>query len=747
MNRKNAPIIIIVAVVILVGVGIFLAMRPAEVVAAETVTAAVTQETAPKRTADRDSLSPQSNASEQVAPDIEPEEPPTEILAVEEPVVEEAPVVAAAPAVAPPTQVLVTVIEEGTEMPLERVDVRFAIVAERSEDAPQNGFRGGFGGGRSQTDTRVSAQTDASGKVLMSIPADETLDSLTLSARWGVGPRHTVEDVDLVEGQMNEVTVLYPGRSPITLKLIDPEEQAVGMYPLKVSVQQYSFWDGGEIYVPQEIETNAAGEAIFYAYPSRRFMMMVEADDIAMFQQGEPDSRRSSTGNPLTVRTDVSVEEPVVVTLMEDVVRATATLKNIPELAEGKARYASIEGGDIDYWLIPVEGDTFTFSAALGDTVGIFLTQRNELNADDNNNNRRQMMQPSATEHKVSVKMPDEAGVFAFDIEYPDRDFVIGQVYMPDGEPAKDVRINALGYGEASASSGGGGNQWQNRFLGRIEGSVSMTSDGTDNNGMVTMELPPASTYVFEIDPDSLPEEAKGTEVVELTWKEITEGGNRVVFTLKPSSLLWGSVIDQDGNPVGNAEVNLRGPDIPWNNPLFRTYTDETGLFELNVPPVRLTTLDPKEPPDYYVFAMNRNVGGGLGKAVIDNPDEPIQIQLTGFVRIDLKITNNGEIVKDIEFAQLYTVPGFSQPISSRNSGPRRSESGDYGFSFLIKEITSLNIFSLDILDETGLPKTITIPITEDMPGRLEYAVDFSDGILKPVENSDQGGNGRGGRN
>ncbi|MDX1972859.1 MAG: hypothetical protein SFY68_10050 [Candidatus Sumerlaeia bacterium] len=644
----------------------------------------------------------------------------------------------------PPTVLTVLILEEGTRMPLESVDVEVIAVADGSTNpfnappAPENPFPA-INPDEQEPLKPTQAITGTDGRAVLTMPASAMEEfkgrELALVTDWGVGPRHQVP-LKLNWYNSNTLEVIYPGRKEFLLEVRREDETPVSGLAVAVDVRQYAWNRPGGFFLTQQTQTDAEGKAIFLAYAQDRTPLVVATEELVYFKGS---GRRSSDGNPVAMFTNLREGEAIRLTLVEDAVRAIGTLKNVPDTLKNITMTATVEGGGVNYFTLPVKDNKVTFSTPVSAEVNLFIVQA----GDDGDIRRRFQGPPPSVEHKMVVKMPDQSGVYEFDIAFAERREVLATVYLPDGEPAKGVRIRGLGFGEgvAAEDSTNQRNAWRSR-LGRIDGESSIRSQLTGSDGKTLIDVPPAASYLFKVDPDTLPEDAKGVDTTELTWADI-EAGKELVFQLKPSSLLWGRVVDRAGAGVPNAEVNLRGPDIPWNDPLFQTRTLEDGSFELNVPPIRLTEVDPQEPPDYYVFATGRNVGGGLGKASIDSPEEPVVITLNPYKAFRLKVENQGVPVTNIEFAQLYDVPGFEMPISSRSGGTREDEDGIFRFNFLIEDVSSLNIWAAESDGSTF----VMVPVSAEIVNNATYIVDLANPDkfeLIPEENGEGSAQGGG---
>ncbi|MGF1571912.1 MAG: hypothetical protein ACFCU1_02455 [Sumerlaeia bacterium] len=715
MNKKNLTLALIGGCVILLLLIVFVFRNTAEpVVATEPVTAQAelveVQNTPP-------------TVIEQPAPPAEQNpvvEEIAEIVEVVEEVIAPEPVAVAATTL-PPTVLKVVVIEDTTGMKLMNVDLELVAIADGStnpfENEPQD-FPNIDPANRPQL-SPLEAVTNIEGVAVMTI-ADADLKPLLgkpmgLVADWGVGPRHEVS-VQLKMNQNNELEINYPGRSEINLHLKREDDSPVTNFPVTIDVRQFDWSQPGGFFLPQELKTNSDGNAVFLSYPQTRTPIQFRTDEIALFKGI---GRRSTDGNPMFAFGNIDPEETIEVTVVEDVVLAIGTLRNVPETLENITMTATVEGEGVNYFTLPVTDKQVKFSAPVDKNLKLYLLQAE----DDGDIRRRFQGPPPSVELKMDVQLPEQPGIFRFDMEFAERSEVIAKVYLPNGDAAEGVRVRGLGFGESvEASTGTGGrNNWQAR-IGRISGESSIRSQPTNSTGVTIIDVPPASYYLFQVDSDTLPEEARGVETIELAWNEL-EKGAEIVFNLKPSSLLWGTVLDRNGTAVAGADVYLRGPDIPWNDPLFRTRTVEDGTFELNVPPTRLSAPDPNEPPDYYVFSSARNIGGGLGKAVIDNPEEAVAITLQPFKSFRVEVLKNGAPVTRVDYAQLYDVPGFDLPIRSRDRGQDNDDNGVYRFRFLIEEVSSLNIWE----SETDSLEFVTIPINAQIVNNGRYRVDLAD--------------------
>lgn len=746
MKQKQTTIFIVVAVLaVVLIVVVFLRPKSSVVVTAEPVVAVAPMASEAKASGG----AARAQSAQAPLPEVlTEEEAPAEEPVLE--VVEVAPTPVVSAAKLPPTVLKVVVVEEETGMKLQNVDVEVLALADGSTNPfdasePQDFPR--INPDEQRALSPLQAVTNAEGVAVLTMP-EEALKPLlgkpmAVSADWGVGPTHQVA-VALKMGKENELQITYPGRSEISLHVKREDESPVANFGLTVDVRQYNWNQPGGFFLPQDVKTNSEGNAVFLAYPQNRTPLQFRTEELAMFKGV---GRRSSDGNPMFMFGNIEPDKTIELTVKEDVVRAIGTLKNVPPTLRNVTMTASVEGDGVNYITLPITNNQVVFSAPTGKKVKLFILQAE----DDGDIRRRFQGPPPSVELKMDVALPEEPGVFNFDIEFSERREVIAAVYLPNGEPAEGVRIRGLGYGEsqgANTTNGGQNrNNWQAR-IGRISGESSIRSQPTDKSGITVIDVPPAASYLFQVDSDTLPDEAKGVDTIEVLWEEL-DTEKKIVFNLKPSSLLWGTVQDRFGTPVANAEVNLRGPDIPWNDPLFQTRTFEDGTFELNVPPTRLTQTDPNEAPDYYVFSTARNVGGGLGKAVIDNAEEPVRITLNPYKNLRMEVLKGGAPVKSIEFAQLYDVPGFELPIASRNRGSDNDDEGQYRFNFLIEEVSSLNIWEA----RTDGSNLLTIPIDAEIVNNGRYRVDLANNPItlelvtedNDSTNTTSGGGQRGG--
>jgi len=764
MNRKVLISSVVIIALLIIGIAVFMSgKQDAEPILAELPAASqIADENTSEQTQNvAESTETYDLEQDKTLPQAAPEPEIVEVVEpVEQPVVEEKTQALAA------TEITIRVIEEGTEMPLPRVQISHEFVDPLAAEEESEDNRGRRGWGNFDWGNENSIQTNDEGIAVLSIESSEEVvqslqqnQPIKLSARWGVGPRHESEEIKLIPYSENEAVIVYPARQIHRVKLTDVMENPVPNYTMDVSPQQYNFWEG-DIYLPQEVTTDAEGFAEFRAYPQRRSLLQVEVPDVALFKTEE--GRGTEQGNPLSLRTRIEDNDEFEIVLLQDVVRVNAKLINAPEVKAGFERSVSIEAvddeADIDYWTIPIEDDAFSFSVPVDTDVNVYISQREEFEGGNPRDMRRMFERSPDVELKQLIDIPEKAGEMDVDLEFPEREKFLVKVFLPDGEPAENVEVRAYGSASESAAeeASASNNGWRGRrdqFLGRIDGTTSVASEPTNNSGVAELDLPPAKSYFFDVVEDTLPEEAKGREPIEMSWEEMESKGE-IVILLLPSSLLWGEVIDWNGKPVADATVHLRGPDIPWNDDLFETETDEFGFFELNVPPVRLTEPDPEEPPDYYVFAYARNQGGGLGKAIIDNPEEAINIQINPFAELRVDVTYNGQPVQEIEFNQQYDVPGFDVPISSRNSGNMDEDDGRYRFRFLIEEISTVSIWTYDISDENPASlNSFTIPIDDSIGENNHVSIDFAKpgeiNVVEPDTESDdeeisfQGGGNR----
>ncbi len=655
---------------------------------------------------------PEPSLSEQ---EVYEEEPLAETTPAPEPTPEPAP----APKVMP--LISVRVIEEGTGLPVP--NVRVALTTELEDTGEELPIPGRIG--------RFDQDSDEKG---IAVFADAPPDTYRVTARLGFGPRAEAEEpvVSKMNGK-HEIEIVFPAKIQFLCRLMDEAENPVANREIQVGTALPG-GGGGNFALAgfnwgvdwETVTTDAEGYFHLLSYEETRSAGIATKGPELFSSKGGRNffgggrrGRGDADGpwaNPHMHMGRLDAEGETVFVIREEVVVATGVLVNAPDPVGESGYFARVRGGSAFYPALPVEDDTFTFSITPGTRATIEIGQNVESTARRDRNSR---------EKTVEIEFPEEAGPFEFEIEFEERAFVEGVVYLPDGEGAKDVTVTALGAreateGDAPAPDRGGG-RWGN-WNGRGDnGSTRIVSPPTDERGRFRMELPPAESYTFSTETETLPEDAKGSDPLTKSWTEI-EAGGEVELWLKTSSYLWGEVFDARGYPVPEAQVNLRGPDIPWNSPDFQTYTDADGVFELNIPPIRLAVPDPEEPPEHYVFAFHRTYGGGLGQVFLDDPENRVQVRLADFASLQLTVTENGVPVPEIRFAQLYTVPGFSQPVSSRNSGRMREEDGVYNFRFLLKGLSSVNVWT----EGERQVSVRTVLIEDDGPDRVEAAIDLA---------------------
>lgn len=659
-------------------------------------------------------------------------------------------------AVIPSSGVTIRVVEEGTETPLVGVRVRLSTEDEEAEGSGWRGGPGGFGGfgppaPPGQAGAPLELDTDATGVARFS---DVPVDAYTIVARWGMGPRHVEEKtLSIVAGKSIERTVMYPARQPFKIRLIDEAEQPVANHPVQ-AVLLMNPWAGGggpggggfgaffDRFAANAEEawesktTDASGTITVLGYEGMRGAgirsdrdelfsseMPNREGDVANRDRGRDRGPWGQPGwtNPFFDRRELSTGEDLVIIVRRDVVVATGILVDAPKPRSAAGYAASVRGSSLMLPSIPVLSDRFKFLALPSQRLDVTIRQAIAVGGEGT--------RPSF-EKRTEVKLPDEIGPFEFEIDMGDRVEIEGIVYMPDGGPAEGITVYAQGFNEKGAAAetaesvsrrngSGGRDRGMGSWAGGDSTEARLVANATDSGGRFRLELPKALDYLFGTDTQTLPADAKGSDPVIASWEQL-EGGQRIELHLKPSSLVWGEVVDRAGNPVPNTEVNLRGPDIPFNSPDFRAYTDSEGMFELNIPPIRLSAPDPEEPPSHYVFAWNRVEGGGLGQVFIDDADTPVRIQLSPFATVRLTATRGGQPVNELQMSQLYSVPGFSQPISARNNGRRRSGDGTYDFPFLIKGTSSVNVWLPGADDDVR-----TIFVDDDSADVQAVAIDF----------------------
>lgn len=629
-----------------------------------------------------------------------------------------------------PLQVRILVLEEETEVPLQGVRVR---LAKESDPDPETGELPI----PSELREPLSAMTNETGRaVFTGVPPDV----YQVELRYGSGPRVTDESDLEVTSKDIDWTCYYTARIPFTFRILDETGNPVANAEYEAGLTTSWGWGGrgGEGNTPgieiqwQQVMTDSEGRFTVLAYEDMRGAAL-RSDRPEIFspsfsgEGGESRLRNWMSNrwtNPFFDMRRLSAERENTIVARTDVVIATGVLVDAPE-PDSVAGYSAVlrdAGGGGRERAVPlgepigVVDDRFTFLASLEQELEVTIQQSIPVGE----GTRRSI------EKTERVVMPEEPGPFEFEIRFGESAEVEGVVLMPDGSPASGVTVEAWSYNQAQEASQ---SPPRGRWGGLPDGTMArQVAPPTDRKGRFRLTVPQAATYRFETEGTTLPEDAKGCDPVTVGWEEI-KAGKLIELRLKPSSLIWGEVVDLRGYPVPGTQVNLRGPDIPWNSPDFRVETDSEGIFELNIPPIRLAEPDPEEPPSHYLFAWHRVYGGGLGQVFIDQADKPVLIDLAPFTTIAMTVTESGAPVTEIEFQQLYSVPGFDMPITARNSGRRRNFEGRYRFPFLIQGISSVTVWRRDAEEQAQ-----TVFVDLNSPDPLEVTVDLPAGPSLPSE-------------
>ncbi|MDK2971349.1 MAG: hypothetical protein PWP23_1104 [Candidatus Sumerlaeota bacterium] len=625
-----------------------------------------------------------------------------------------------------PGSVLLTVVEEGTEIPLPNVVVRLRETA-AAEDAPALEFT-----------------TNEQGRASF---FNVTAGEYDVVLKWGRRPEYPAAELTVADGEGLERTVEMEARTEYRAQLVDTEENPVAGHTLIVSASTFDWREAGNA-LPETVRTGPDGMFIIRAYPDSR-PITIRSDSASVYSSNPRRGwtnphydMRSMEGGRWGGRRNESEDsgEPAVrrYYLRSDVVTATGVLVNPPANAGGFT--ATVRSRAFNYMALPVIDNEFTFKGLPGAEVGIIIARRS---AEDLG------FRGISRDISMDITLPEKPGPYRFEVPFPDRLLVRGVVYEPGGKPAENVRVRANGFEEEGAAAGavadqtrgrrgGGRGGWNPGLL--LAGESSLLSEPTGADGRFEFELNPASEYLFSAEPQTLDDNYKGADPVTVQWQEL-EDGKEVVLFLEVSHLFWGEVVTTGGEPVAGARVVLGGEDLGFSANDYATTTDGMGFFEMNTPPIEGAESLPEGSPRLYITAFQGRGLQGLLPVLPDAPD-PARVVVYPTAEGTFVVTSGGQPVQRVEIVSYFSGPGFGAPVMRRDLRVYEDEDGRYRFSGVPREITW---FSLGIPGApTAEAVTVQIPLDED--AGMEIGVDLPVFAGADAASGDSGTGGRGGR-
>lgn len=580
----------------------------------------------------------------------------------------------------PVSRVHLMVLEEGTREPLERVTISLV-----SRDGGET----------------VRLETDKHGAAFLSGIAPGAYNA---EINWG--RMDTIEGgrVDVPEGQRVYKEFLYPARQSFRFQLVTGE-RPVPYRTLRIGLPMFHWQDESPI-LYSDVQTDSQGCFVVRGYEGMRPMIIRSAG--AEMYSGEPER---GWGNPYSWRWPLREgEEARTVHLRENVVRATGVLV-FPAGTETPANMiATVRSPQFTYWMLGVEDNRFSFVGVPGETASVIVSRRVSPSMGLAGISREKTMQ---------VTLPDEPGDFEFEVPFDERVRVEGVVLRPGNRGARNVQVRAVGLGTAPAEQGGG-DRGRGRWMPRaLQGDASYLSERTDSQGRFSLDLPPATEYMFVPEPGTLPSSAKGHSPLKVAWSEL-QGGQLVVIVLETSALVWGEVVDERGNPVAGARVALRGSAVDFNADDYAVTTDEHGLFTMNVPPVPGAESLPPGSSRLFV-AANHESGVGYAPAIPDS-GERVRVRLHRLVSGRLIVTDGGQPATEVEIASFLRPEGFNEPLTRERLRVRRNEEGRYRFDNVPRGITTFTVSR-----RNAEPANVrTAPLARDARNGLEIVVDVA---------------------
>jgi hypothetical protein len=644
------------------------AHRPAAASSAEALAADRTADTS-EATADLsasagDSASTDTLALDLLPADTEPESAATEI-----------------------TGVLLRVLEQGTRIPIPNVTARLRPLAR--DERP------------------FEHRTNAAGLASFhNVPPGR----YEVIVRWGNRPPQGDDDITVAEGRRTEHTVLLPERPEWRARLVDVNGDPVPGHDLRVGSSVFEWFDRGNV-LHENVRTDNQGFFTVRAYPDARPLHIESAGANLYSIDPASDRWRNPLADPRPF--EATGNEPRVYVLRTDVVMATGILVNAPRTEEGFL--ATVRAPQFTYWGLPVENDRFTFRATTGQATRITLARRTAADLGWRGFSRD-------LEHHVT--MPDTPGPFEFEIPFPERILVRGVVLQPDGRGAPNVRVRANAFAEAGAARraleaqrttrvpGGLGEQRRRALANslRWQGDSSLLTPPTARDGRFELELVPATEYLFTAESQTLTNDHKGYEAAVHGWDELV-AGREVVLRLQTSSLVWGEVVDGSNRPAPGVRVLLQGPASTFNAADYDARTDEAGIFEMNVPPIRGAGI-----VDGLLVTAQSNDRFGIAPALVDS-SSPTRVILRPAVSGTFVVTRGGLPVPRVEIASFYLEDHFPGPIVRRAPRVYEQANGHYTFRAVPARSTWYSFV------EPGLPPdlgaTVQVPTNPGRDGRI----------------------------
>jgi len=555
------------------------------------------------------------------------------------------------------------VIEEGTREPVPHV---FLVVFHN----PRENTR--FGS--------VDAEfvTDRYGVVVM-----EDVPPGTARLRIGEGGMRRMStrepllvDLEVTGGETTYHTQELPARVEFKYRLVREDGTPVGHYDVKAGYD-VAGPRNSRIQRLEPVRTRADGTFVLRAPPDE--MRHVLAAENVLFRTAitsdSPTIDWWSNPYAWSLQRNQDPDSPREIAVRTEQVTAVGRLVNRTkygdewrhfariQIDEGRSRYRLGEGSAHMREIGP--DSTVRFVAPPGETVTIAIERHRDMWSpkemltafDHHRTGTSSFGLPIETivDHFVTVMMPDEGSLYEFEIVYEDRYPIEVRVLKPGDKPAEGVVVVATMADTLEMAQG--------LRVGSVPRHMPVYGNvATDTAGVARLELPEEAHAVLRLVPGSLPPEAQTFQPVVQEWRELQEG---VTLRLGHSHLVWGEVVDEEGNPIHGAYINLGGGHVWREARGAGTRSNEEGIFELNIADgpdaaaamradVHVQAVvpwrNPQEPWDLL----------GVAPCELDSA-EPVRIVMHRSTVFRLEVRSGGVSLEEYDLVIRYDHPDFAR--------------------------------------------------------------------------------------
>jgi hypothetical protein len=341
-----------------------------------------------------------------------------------------------------------------------------------------------------------------------------------------------------------------------------------------------------------------------------------------------------------------------------DLVQAEGILVGARDLGSNSHYVATVSGQNWTSGRLPMEDNRFVFQAPTSIKVGVFIDSASEFPEKPSFGSGRGRMYATwdVMEHMELVTLPDTPGPFQFEVHLPEPLIVRGRVVDQAGNDVAGVQVLAASpVAEAFPP--------ELRAL-DIYGPVSKENHGrrsttSTSRGDFEIALMPGRDYEFHPHPLSVPEEMRAYEPLRRSGTELAQEPE-ITLRLLHSSIIWGEVVDEEGNPESGSTVELFATNHRGMGSIASAIADEDGVFELFAPigsSAAEAVLN-----DHYLLVTNGGEIVGLSAVTVDS-EKPMRIVTRGSTVVVIEPPTGASQHPILNYTILYRIPGLDQVV------------------------------------------------------------------------------------